>query len=272
MSQQTQTQNNEMNEQDFEGWRKKAGFPVPDIHEDGKYRLEIGGEEISSPGSDLSTVLFHLGGITDASDVESVADAIQGKADRYTKKLRELEDQDAEPEADVDALTAERFAECEAREFLPESKREFAVRDRESADWVVGKLLDLDAREARLKEGYEAAKLEVKRERDFFKRRFGADLENVVLRELASSGGKKKSFALLNGTVGFRTSPERIEIGDEDLAKHWARSHAPAAIVVKVTEGLLKKELLSVMKKSGEVPDGCDYEPPAQKFFVSEPK
>lgn len=163
-------------------------------------------------------------------------------------------------------------SDWELSEHLPSSKLSFQVTDRDSADWVVGKMLDLDARETRLKAGYEAAKREIERERAFFERRFGDGLRNVALREITANGGRKKSVNLLNGTVGFRVSPEKIEVGDEEKAKAWAKDNALDAISVKVTESLIKKELLAAMKKRGEVPDGCEYVEPTQKFYVSAPK
>ena len=180
----------------------------------------------------------------------------------------EIEDEGIEPFYDAEMERAD----WDLAEYLPNSKLSFQVNDRESAEWVVGKMLDLDAREARLKAGYEAARREIERERAFFERRFGDDLRNVTLREILSEGGRKKSVKLLNGTVGFRSTPEKVEVTDSEVAMEWALKNAEQAVVVKETRSLSKSQLLAHLKENGEMPDGCEYVEPAQKFYFSAPK
>lgn len=83
--------------------------------------------------------------------------------------------------------------------------------------------------------------------------------------------GTKKSRVLGNGTVGFRTVPERLSVLDGAALVAWATTNAPDLIrretVVKVTvpQAAAKQHL----EATGEIPEGCELVPASQKLVYT---
>jgi hypothetical protein len=82
--------------------------------------------------------------------------------------------------------------------------------------------------------------------------------------ESALNYGGKRSVRLPKGTVGYRAGAEGIDITD-----------APAALAFAVVAGIArmepkvgKTELYAHFKTTGEIPDGCEVRPAADKFYV----
>ena len=123
---------------------------------------------------------------------------------------------------------------------------QFAVTDRDSLNWVLGKLSTLqnmiDADEARL-QGYveriRKQQAEKERARDWLMLKYGAQMEEVARQEL--EGGKKKTFTLDEGEITFRATKGSVNVVNEELALGWAHIHAKNA--VKVSEKVLVSEI-----------------------------
>lgn len=90
------------------------------------------------------------------------------------------------------------------------------------------------------------------------------------LKQLALSYdfGEKKSRRLPFGTFGFRKSRARLEVVDDDAAKEWARREG--ILKVETVEKYNKKDLLACVETRGEIPDGCEYHPGQEQFYVKE--
>jgi len=164
------------------------------------------------------------------------------------------------------ALLQERILwEQESKTGTPQKKTEFHITKKEEAEWLVGKLTALDAKEEILERQYNAMKREIENDRRFFEWRFGRELQEWVSRNLPP---KKKSIKLLTGTVGFRTRPPRLEVVDENVALEWAKQHAPDVVEIITTERILRVPLKEHFEKAGEVPPGCALSAEEERFFV----
>lgn len=73
----------------------------------------------------------------------------------------------------------------------------------------------------------------------------------------------KKSRSLPNGSFGFRRTPDKVEIVDMDLAVSFAEARG---LEIKKTVG--KTPLKSHLKATGEIPDGCEFVPGTDEFFI----
>jgi hypothetical protein len=82
--------------------------------------------------------------------------------------------------------------------------------------------------------------------------------------EGALNYGKKRSYSLPKGTVGYRESKEGIEVIDAAAALAFAVRVRIARMEPKVG----KTELHAYFKAHRKVPDGCEVRPATDKFYV----
>ncbi len=126
----------------------------------------------------------------------------------------------------------------------------FMVTDLSSAEWVLGKMQEAEARLV----GIEAERAELiaatnanfdrlatvhKRRSEYLDYRFGSQLQDFAAEQLR--GKKVKSLATRFGVLGFRLQPSSINILDKAAAIEWARSHMPSAI--ETAYSVLKSKL-----------------------------
>jgi phage host-nuclease inhibitor protein Gam len=74
-------------------------------------------------------------------------------------------------------------------------------------------------------------------------------------------GGKAKSVKLVWGTIGFRTSPPRVDICDE-------HSLDPLFVKIETVKKPDKTAINEHFKSTGEVPRGCELIDAHEKFYV----
>lgn len=142
----------------------------------------------------------------------------------------------------------------------------FHVRDEQSASWVVRKINEERAYRRRVADWCEAETRRSERREAFLLHRFGAELADWTRRQLAKQFGKRRSVPLPAGIVGFRIEPTRIVVADEPKLISWCRKHLPTA--VKVVTSVLKSEINSHIKTTGECPDGAEIAGGGEKFFI----
>lgn len=75
--------------------------------------------------------------------------------------------------------------------------------------------------------------------------------------------GKQKSRTLPGGTFGFRSSRETLEILDQAAAVAFAEAHG-----LEIKKSVNKTPLVSHFTATGEIPDGCEYVPGADVFYI----
>ena len=143
---------------------------------------------------------------------------------------------------------------------------EFSVYDRDSAEWLVRKVVEADAHIARVKAQAAREIRRTERERDFLLMRYGPELERWTEQQLNATQGRRKSVLLLSGTVGFRSTSAALVVSDLPTLVAWARRYCKKAVVVvkKVSKSTLKAHF----EKSGELPDGMEITPAKNKFFI----
>lgn len=81
--------------------------------------------------------------------------------------------------------------------------------------------------------------------------------------------GKKKSRIVGNGTVGFRTTPERVAVTDSTALLAWAAANAPTLIKVETKQSVPQAAVKDHLTSTGELPEGCELIPSAQKLVYS---
>ena len=166
---------------------------------------------------------------------------------------------------------AETFVNEEIAQLQTVSHHDFHVVDEQSADWVMNKIKgwerEREAREAAFKE--QDSKL--KKKIEWFKQRFGAELEAYTTAQLAAQRGKKaKSFKLPCGAVlGYRKQAENIVVKDPAVFQTWLLEHLPNAIVdyePKIDKKTVNDYALRTHR--GVVPEGCEYVPERETFYL----
>lgn len=143
----------------------------------------------------------------------------------------------------------------------------FCVRDDDSANWVIRKIMECRHYSERCAEWCELEQRRAKNQEVFFVMRFGAQLADYVKRKLAEAGGQRKSVSLPAGKIGFRTEPSKIIIEDENYVLEWARKNCPS--LIQTQEHIGKSALNDYIRETGDVPiSGIKIEPSYEKFFI----
>ena len=171
----------------------------------------------------------------------------------------------------------------------------FGISDDRSAEWLLRKLNECDGAAERAQKWAQEIAEDCAKEKKRLLERFGVELERYTLEQL--EGKKSKSFKLPSGTVGFRSQAEKLVVTNEIEYSKWAKENLPSAIETQlslIVEDLsdaaktalrdfaahhelpnaefkqtVKKSVINeFFKHNGVLPDGCEYVPPTEKFFV----
>ena len=165
----------------------------------------------------------------------------------------------------TEQMTAE-TADDEAQAAALAVPERFEVHDRDSAEWLVRKLVEADAH---IRQVHQQADREVRRterERDFLRMRYGPQLERWTRQQVEQSKGRRKSVLLLSGTVGFRRVPAKLVVDDAPAALAWAKRHCLRAVVF--TEKLSKTSLAKHLHETGELPEGARVQSAGERFYA----
>ena len=138
------------------------------------------------------------------------------------------------------------------------------------AEWVVGKLVELDAAEENIEERAKAHKTallaEVKARRAGLLWKFGTAVRQEVDAKLV--GKKTKSVSFATGRAGYRTSAGKrtLVIDDEAKAIDYAAVHHPEAI----RDSIDRKMLEDFHKEWKTPPPGSHWEttPAGESFYI----
>ena len=154
---------------------------------------------------------------------------------------------------------------------LESKKEEFQVTDYKSADWCLvqaGKAADALAKVEALYREYKA-KLDAWREKAVKEAEDTVTKMELFLKPFATkelAGKKKRSFELMNGKMGFRKLPDKVEFDDEEAVVAWAKENLPDA--VKVKESVDKRIFLKYVKDGGELPEGSMFWEGGDRFYI----
>ncbi|MBW2037425.1 MAG: host-nuclease inhibitor Gam family protein [Deltaproteobacteria bacterium] len=152
-------------------------------------------------------------------------------------------------------------------------KPKFEVRDLQSADWCVAKVIQAEHRIQERKllvvqyiEKLDAYLINANKDDystiEFFRQQLEPWVEDYLREQ------KRKSVKLPHGTAGFRQGQESIEVLDEERALVWCKENLPEAI--KITESIRKTEIKNAITAGGAVPDGVKLKQGERRFYVKE--
>lgn len=151
------------------------------------------------------------------------------------------------------------------------------VKTLDHADWALSRLgaLERERREneevaalakARIDVKLEALNARIERGIRFFASRLEA-YATFAKADLLG-GGKKKSRALLHGSLGWRKVPEKLAVKDREALLNWARSQPVESGLLRIKEEPALDELKKHFKTTGEVPPGTEVEPEKEEFIA----
>jgi hypothetical protein len=157
--------------------------------------------------------------------------------------------------------------DCESSARLEEMvPQQFAVHDRDTAEWLVRRIVEANAHIDRVKHQADREIRRTQQERDFLLMRYGRQLECWTECELQKHKGRRKSVLLLSGTVGFRQVGAKLVVDDQSAVIKWAKRFCRSAVVT--VERLSRTELKNHLTATGEIPAGALLEAASQKFYV----
>lgn len=166
---------------------------------------------------------------------------------------------------------AEAFLQEEIEQIQTIKHHDFHVVDESSADWVMNKIKGWEREREARKAAWIEQDNKLKKKIEWFKGRFGAELELYTTAVLAAQRGKKaKSFKLPCGAVmGYRKIAENVVVHDNVAFQTWVLQHCPTAIVDYVPQ--IDKATVNdyaLRTHRGVVPDGCELTPEHDKFYL----
>lgn len=145
---------------------------------------------------------------------------------------------------------------AENEEQIADVPEGFAVRDANSANWVIRKIVEARKYGEKVQAWAAAELRRAQREEEFFLRRFGVELEDWVRKRTQIQNDGRKSVSLPAGVVGFRIEQTKLEITDEAALINWCKANLPEA--VKTVENVLKSAVMGHFKATGECPTGAE--------------
>ena len=118
----------------------------------------------------------------------------------------------------------------DAETLLPEQPERFEIDSEARANWFLCKIADLELERRRIAAQCKARTSQIDSDLARLNYLFLPQLERWGRRELESRKSRRKTLALLQGSISFRTVPARIQVCDEAEALTWCRANAPEII------------------------------------------
>lgn len=144
----------------------------------------------------------------------------------------------------------------------------FHITDESSADWLLRKLLHLDAEEATVREMAAQRVAELQADKNRLMGRFGAELEAWARTEAEKR--RRQTVTLSYGSVSFRKVPARLAIESEEDAITTARAVLPEAIqaVEKFDRAAYLAHAKTALETTGELLPGVGQTEERVSFSV----
>jgi phage host-nuclease inhibitor protein Gam len=153
-------------------------------------------------------------------------------------------------------------------------KPRFAVDSLETADWVLKKIAQADAEAREIADliTNEIAAIHARgeqllkplmRKKQYFEQAYELQLREWA--EVRLDGKKEKSVKTLHGSVGFRKSPDSVDVADEVAAIEWAKSNSANEII---KESISKSACKTLLKGSDFTIPGVTLIPGENMFFI----
>jgi phage host-nuclease inhibitor protein Gam len=148
----------------------------------------------------------------------------------------------------------------------PDVRAGWEIDTIQAADWSLLRKAECEQEVAEAEAMRRAAIAEINRRADVLKAKAqrGADFFDFKLlswmekHRASIVHGKKKSRALLNGTVGWRAHPERLVVVDEKALEAWLRDQPVESGLARWKVEPEMKAIQALFAATGEVPPGCE--------------
>ena len=153
---------------------------------------------------------------------------------------------------------------------MTDTEPQFVIDSMERADWLLRKLGNIAAEKARVKSQAAAILNELDNDDKSLRSYFGPQLEELIRKELATRGGKKKSITLLQGTCGFRSVPGGLRLVEPDAALSYALVHMPSVVqaIPKLSNEDYKQEAERCLREDGELLPGMEMVDDRESFSI----
>jgi phage host-nuclease inhibitor protein Gam len=147
----------------------------------------------------------------------------------------------------------------------------FHITTDEAANWLLGKLANIEAEKARVRAQAEKITKQLDADAEGLRFLYAAELETYVKAKLAATGGRRKSVHFLQASCAFRTVPARLTVSDQAAALEWARETLPAAVATRETldSAAYLKTAQAKAEETGELLPGVEIAPARESFSVS---
>jgi phage host-nuclease inhibitor protein Gam len=153
---------------------------------------------------------------------------------------------------------------------VAEVAERFTIDSEDKANWLLRKVANLEAEEARVKAQADSILLGLKTERSGLMNRFGAELEQWTKAQIEAKGGKTKTLKLLQGNLSFRTVPAGLRVGELTDALTTAKAVCPSAVLT--VEQLDRKAFLDhateLFEQTGELLPGIERTEARESFSM----
>jgi len=165
------------------------------------------------------------------------------------------------------------FTDAVPTETTSAETERFTIDSEEKANWLLGKLANIRAEQARI--NAQAAKRNAELEADFngLMGRFGADLETFARGE--ANRRKRRTVTLMQGTLAFRATPSRLVIEEMETAIITARAVAPETVtteeVTRLDRDAFLKRAAQIREETGEIIAGVKQTESSEAFSVKLP-
>lgn len=147
---------------------------------------------------------------------------------------------------------------------------EFRIDTDEKAEWLLGKLSDLEAAEKRIGENAARMLMTINNRRQALMRRFGPDMLELCEAKRQQPGFKGKTVAFLNGKCNWRTSKGGLRVVDTNAALEYVQEHDDLVDqCVTISYRLRTTDYLKVVEAYGEMLPGVDVAPESEAFYVN---
>jgi phage host-nuclease inhibitor protein Gam len=158
-------------------------------------------------------------------------------------------------------------------------ERGWAIENVQSLDWALARVAALRAEVTTVDELERAAIARVKQRAEALRARAGRgirffefQIEGYAQRNRPAllGGGKRKSRALINGTVGWRAKNTggRLKVEDPKALEPWLLASPVEAGFYRTKTEAEMKTLQAHFKATGEIPPGCRVEEETETFYV----
>jgi hypothetical protein len=137
-------------------------------------------------------------------------------------------------------------------------------------DWYLRKWKETEEMEKVIKEQAKRMINQLKARRQALQWRFGGKFQSVVTARIEEEGGKKKSVNYFAGKAGYRRSPEKIIVNDEEHFLNWydeQPDEIKADLSSAIRRSVRKTPILEYVRANGDLPGGCDFEESHDKFY-----